>query len=167
MTTDPRLLPDPEPAYRVVSVRLPDELLHELSRRADEVDRSLSWYIRNALQVTVEGLNRAYDDGAVPEGPLAEKWAISKQAGTGGHTYEIQTTFLLPYVGEADNDAYDVRDAVVHQIYLSGARDVVARLLSLGGLGMDTRARTSTDAPILAESVTMSDRHYPPGGATS
>lgn len=50
---------------RVLSIRLPNDLADEIVRRADEVDRSTSWYIKNALQVMVEQLqtsNLRYPD---------------------------------------------------------------------------------------------------------
>jgi hypothetical protein len=137
---DPRLLADPEPPSRVVSLRLPNDLADELVRRADEVDRSLSWYCRNALQVTIEGLNRVHD-GEAPEGPLAEQWGIAKQAGMGGHTYEVGFTFLLPPIGEPDYVAFDIRDQMIHTAYQLGARDVVSRIISLCGMADDKRIK--------------------------
>lgn len=77
--------PDDAPS-KSVSVRLPVALLDDINRRADAVDRSFSWYVRNALQVMVEGLNdRGYPD------PLPDT-----EYGMGAASFTATFAFKMP-----------------------------------------------------------------------
>lgn len=70
------------------TLRLPHPLHAEITRRANEVDRSLNWYIRNALSVAVEGLGNR--DAQYPD-PLPDR-----TDGACGHQYSATFQFAMP-----------------------------------------------------------------------
>lgn len=51
-TTDPEVQPS---WHTPISVRLPDDLYQRAVAHADDLDRSVSWLMRNALQVFLDG----------------------------------------------------------------------------------------------------------------
>lgn len=110
---------------------LPPDLHAEVTKRAEELERSISWYIRNTLQVSLQSPSMAD-----PSKPLADLWAISDEAGKpSGHTYEVTVAFALPAIGNNhDYAAYDIRDALIATVVDMGARDPVTRLISLCGM---------------------------------
>lgn len=123
----------------VMTIRLPKELHAEIARRADMVDRSVSWFVRNALQVQLESLATREACGIDHLKPLETEWARDDERGCCGHTYELATTFVLPATDAGDLIAYDIEDFVRSTVAGAGARDICQRLISLAGMRMDTR----------------------------
>lgn len=74
---------------RVVTAKLPDDLVTRMDEVADRIDRSKSWIVREALvqwlaeeqrryELTLEAL-RDVDEGRVIDQSELEKWATQKK----------------------------------------------------------------------------------------
>lgn len=83
---------------RVLSLRLPNDLADEIQRRADEIDRSVSWYAKNALKVMLEQLISKYPD------PLPER-----EDGAGAARFTATFAFAMPnYDFPEDHDTTSI-----------------------------------------------------------
>jgi predicted transcriptional regulator len=74
---------------RVVTAKLPEDLVDRMDQVADRIERSKSWIVREALsqwlaeeqrryELTLEGL-RDYDEGRVVSQEELEEWVVKKK----------------------------------------------------------------------------------------
>lgn len=125
---------------RVISIRLSDDLYDAIHERAEEVDRSMNWIIKNWLQVMRERLEASTIDSPVnTPARFASEWAAADERGSCGHSYGVHVSFSLPAVVDADFAAYDTAGAIRQICELMGGRNVTTDMMSYAPLQEDTR----------------------------
>lgn len=118
-----------------------DDRFGTQAMRWDEFWRT-AWFLANAIAVasgySCHGPNatRINPHGPPEEAPEFALWAdrgwvLAEASGSGGFTYELNFTFRLPAMDDADQHVHTLREELIRMVDRYGGRDVCTRTVAL------------------------------------